>query len=69
MSRPQRWKKLTKYHTQNFEFEKFAHKICEKNAQNHAKVAKMPKIAQKGQKTLTKLLKKKTRKISTAVKN
>ena len=43
----QRWKKLTKYHTQNFESEKLAHKICATNAQNHTKSAKRPKIATK----------------------
>ena len=36
----QRWKKLTKQHTQNFESGKLAHKICPKNAQNRAKVSK-----------------------------
>ena len=50
----QRWKKLTKQHTQNFESEKFANKICAKNAQNREKVAKMPKTAQKRQKPLIK---------------
>ena len=40
----QRWKKLTKLHSQNFEPEKLAHKICAKNAQNRAQ---MTKIAQK----------------------
>ena len=39
---------------QNFESEKFAHKICAKNAQNHAKFAKMPKIAQKRPTTFNK---------------
>ena len=48
------WKKLTKKHTQNFESEKLAHKICAKNAQNHAKLAKMPKIAQKKAKPVKK---------------
>ena len=36
-----------KLKTQNFDSEKLAHKICAKNAQNRAKLAKMPKIAQK----------------------
>ena len=63
----QRWKKLTKKHTQNFESEKLAHKICTKNAQNRAKLAKMPKIAQEG-KPFNKTREKNT-KISTAVKN
>ena len=40
-----------------------------KNAQNRAKIAKMPKIAQKRQKTLFKHMKDKTKKNSTAVKN
>ena len=47
-------KKLTKQHIQNFESEKLAHKICAKNDQNFAKLAKMPKIAQKRPKTLNK---------------
>ena len=49
----QRWKKLTKQHTQNFESEKLAHEICAKNAQNRAKLAKMPKLAQKKAKHLS----------------
>ena len=53
---------------QNFESEKFAHKICAKNAKKCAKFAnKQPKIAQKRQKHLTKCVKQ--AKISTAVKN
>ena len=47
-------KKLTKQHTQSFETEKLAHKICAKNAQNHAKLATMAKIAQKRPKTFDK---------------
>ena len=44
----QRWKKLTKKRWQNFEPEKFTDtkKTCKK-AQNLAKLAKIPKIAQK----------------------
>ena len=60
--------KLTKQHTQNFESEKIAHKICAKNTQNHAKLAKTPKISQKRQKTFNKTRAKKPQ-ISTAVKN
>ena len=52
---------------QNFESEKFAHKICAKNAQNPAKLAIMSKIAQKRQKPLIKLVKNPG--ISTAMKN
>ena len=63
----QRWKELTKYHTQNFEAEKLAHKICSKNAQNRAKLAKIPKIAQKSPKTCNTTCEKP--KFSTAVKN
>ena len=37
---------------QNFETKKLAHKICAKNAQNHAKMAK---IAQKRPKTFNKM--------------
>ena len=44
---PQRWKKLIKQQTQNFESEKLAQKIFAKNAHNHANFAKMPKIAKK----------------------
>ena len=36
---------------QNFEPEKLAHKICAKKAQNFAKIAKRPEIAQKRPKT------------------
>ena len=39
---------------QNYESEKLAHKICAKNAQNRAKFAKIPKIAQKRPKTFNK---------------
>ena len=39
---------------QNFKSEQLAHKICAKNAQNRAKLAKMPKIAQKKANTLNK---------------
>ena len=64
----QRWKKITKYHRQNFETEKLAHKRCAKNAQNRAKlVKKMAKIAQKRPNTLNKAREK--TKISTAVEN
>ena len=52
---------------QNFETEKLKHKICAKNAQNCAKLAKRAKIAQKSPKTFKKRAKKK--KNSTAVKN
>ena len=38
---PQAGKKLTRWHWQNFEPEKFAYKICAKKAQNHAKMPKM----------------------------
>ena len=51
---------------QNFESEKLAHKICAKNAQNRAKLAKITKIEKKAKNFY------KTRekpKISTAVKN
>ena len=51
---------------QNFESEKLAHKICAKNAQNRANLAKMPKIAQKRPKTFNKTREK--TKIITAVK-
>ena len=54
--------KLTKWHTQNFESEKVTHKICTKNAQNRAKFAKRPKIAQKRPKTFNKCVKKKRKK-------
>ena len=63
----QKWKKLTKYHLQNSETEKLAHKICAKNAQKHAILAKMAKIAQKKPKTFNKTREK--TKVSTAVKN
>ena len=53
---------------QNSETEKLAHKIRAKNAQYRAKLAKMPKIAQKRPKTFNKTREKKT-KISIAVKN
>ena len=36
------------------EYEKLAHKICAKNAQNRAKSAEMPKIAQKRPKNFNK---------------
>ena len=51
-------KKLTKEHTQNFDCEKLAHKICAKNAKNCAKLAHKKKIAQKRQKHLRKSVKK-----------
>ena len=35
---------------QNLQSQKLAHKICAKCAQNRAKLAKMPKIAQKRKK-------------------
>ena len=47
---------------QNFESEKLVDKIFAKNAQNHAKFAKMPKISQKGQTPLKKTLEKNTKK-------
>ena len=40
---------------QNFQSGKLAHKICTKNAQNHAKFAKMPQIAQKRPKIFNKM--------------
>ena len=55
----QRWKKLTKYYTQNFETKKLAHKICAKNAQNVTKLAKMAKSSQKRPKTFNKMREKK----------
>ena len=48
----QRWKKLTKQHLQNFESEKFAHKMCGKNAQNRPKMSKNYIDAQKMPKPL-----------------
>ena len=48
----QRWKKLTNQHWLNFQSEKFAHKICAKNAQNLAKMSKNAINCTKRQKTL-----------------
>ena len=47
----------------SFKSEKLAHKIFAKKTQNRAKLAKMPKIAEKRQKPLTKCVKK-TKKIA-----
>ena len=44
---PRDGKSLQNSKRKSSNFENFAHKIFAKNAQNHAKFAKMPKIAQK----------------------
>ena len=44
---------------QNFESEKLANKICAKDAKNHAKLTKMPKIGQKRPKAFIKTCEKK----------